>query len=255
MSEESSSNGGGQSTGSMIAGIGGIINSVMTTLGNRKFMKDAAVGNRKWEYRMWNENNLYNSPIEQRKRLLAAGYNPQLALGNAVHNTSDMARTSPQAPLPAFDVSGPMNNIVDLEIKQKQMKLMDEQIKNINARTYTEQFKAASEDLNWQHSAWDLRKKDELEEVYYELVRENLRKAQADNTQTEIENTQLPERHQAMVNESAARVRQLSASATGQEIQNQINAEVAKWQRMGMQSGQVAQMLISLMHLIKPSRR
>ena len=74
--------------GAGISALGGLAASSLSNSANANL--DNA--NRQWQERMWHEANAYNAPLEQRKRLEAAGINPALAFQNG--NTG-VAASSP----------------------------------------------------------------------------------------------------------------------------------------------------------------
>lgn len=61
--------------GAGISAVGGIASSLFSSSSNA----DLDNVNRQWQERMWHESNQYNAPVEQRKRMEAAGINPALA--------------------------------------------------------------------------------------------------------------------------------------------------------------------------------
>lgn len=63
---------------------------------------------REWQEEMWNKQNEYNLPINQRKRLEEAGINPNLAFGSAA---SAMSASVPGSPVvPKIDYQGAISN-------------------------------------------------------------------------------------------------------------------------------------------------
>ena len=68
----------GAAIGAGISALGGLLSSSATNSANASM--DAAT--REWQEKMWNKNNLYNTPLNQRKRLEEAGINPALAFAN-----------------------------------------------------------------------------------------------------------------------------------------------------------------------------
>lgn len=145
----------------------------------------------------WHMQNAYNSPRAQMQRLQEAGLNPMLAYGNSGSGASGMAGdlSSGSAPswhpdTPKFDVqSGIMayNNFREQSVRidnmQKQAELMDAEIANKNANTYSTL--ATGDD-----TLFTLHQKDRLKDISFDAAELSLRKTQTDidatRTGTEI---------------------------------------------------------------------
>lgn len=88
-------------TEAIISGLGSLANGMFSanaqSVANAKNMELANYAARV-NYYMWMKNNQYNSPIEQRKRLQAAGLNPNLVYGNGV--TGNTSGSTPQYDAP-----------------------------------------------------------------------------------------------------------------------------------------------------------
>lgn len=65
---------------------------------NRQFQTEEREAAQEWNYSMWQEQNEYNSPEQQYRRLLAAGMNPSTALQmlSQTGNTAGSVATTPQ---------------------------------------------------------------------------------------------------------------------------------------------------------------
>ena len=90
---------GSASNGSWLSGVGsfasGLFNTIGQVLGN--------AGAQDFTREMWNANNEYNSPKNQRKRLEDAGYNPYLlSMDSSASGQSVMPSNPPNHPLPGF---------------------------------------------------------------------------------------------------------------------------------------------------------
>lgn len=90
------------------------------------YFRDRAA--RQWQEEIWNKQNEYNLPINQRKRLEQAGINPNLAFGSSA---SAMGSSMPSSPTQHV----PQMNLGDFYLKYKQAKA---QIKAQEAATRRE---------------------------------------------------------------------------------------------------------------------
>lgn len=106
--------------------IGGVIGLAGAAL-QHKYNKDLAQFQYDKNLEMWEKQNTYNSPIEQRKRLEEAGLNPALMYGNGSVSTGN-ASQMPQYQQMGVDLSSNM-------LSAMQMAQMAANIRNTNADT------------------------------------------------------------------------------------------------------------------------
>lgn len=99
------------------------------------------IRSRAWSEKMWQAENVYNSPSAQRKRLQEAGYNPWISGSGGMSNVSQgvpaagQQGAAPRTPQQALDFSGIAqagNNVVNT-LLQKQT--VDANVANQNAQT------------------------------------------------------------------------------------------------------------------------
>lgn len=101
---------------------------------------------------MWNKQNLFNSPVEQMQRLHAAGLNPNLIYGNgsaAPGDAGDFSNPAVVAPhtnavqLGKLGVADAINMYQNYQINDLNMRNLEANANNTNARTASEQFHAS----------------------------------------------------------------------------------------------------------------
>lgn len=103
--------------------VGQGVNAISTAVTNKR--------NRQFQRDMWDRTNLYNSPMEQRKRMEAAGFNPNMMYGHGtVANTASPVNV-PDAIAPKFDVS----SVTDELIKYQNLRNMKATEKQIDSQT------------------------------------------------------------------------------------------------------------------------
>lgn len=91
---------------------------------------------RRWQEKMWNLQNAYNAPIEQRKRMEAAGFNPNLIYGHgSVANTAGDVGSPNEVPATAMGegVRGAGEAISNGLIVGAQLKMQKEALASQNA--------------------------------------------------------------------------------------------------------------------------
>lgn len=157
-----------------VAGIFGLGSTAVTNSANREIARETNAQNYKifqeqlgWQEKMWNQNNAYNTPLEQRKRLEEAGINPYLALSNMSTGEATMA-TSPSAPqmqtgapmqAPDFSFIGrSAQNFQDYRIKEQQVTALQEANRQSAVKS---RFATAQELADLRLKLADLRKKQQ----------------------------------------------------------------------------------------------
>lgn len=128
----------------------------------------------------WKMNNAYNMPIEQRKRLEAAGLNPALMYGTNASGASGMAsggnagsalNAKFDTPMYGSALSGvleSLSRIADLDIKKAQEQ-------NINADTAAKLADKGLKDITGTDKMFDLNVKRQLEETSVDAAKESAR--------------------------------------------------------------------------------
>lgn len=142
-----SNSGQGNSTASAAGVAGGawgmagtIISAVAqkyATKKNMEYQSEWAYRQREWALQDRDYNNWYNSPAEQRKRMIAAGMNPALMYGNGsgvVQATQPRSTPSPQVQIQAPDLSGigraglqGLSMYYDVKMQEQQLRNMQMQ--------------------------------------------------------------------------------------------------------------------------------
>lgn len=96
---------------------------VPTLLTNRANRREAEKA-RQWQEKMWNLQNEYNLPINQRQRLEEAGINPNLAFGSAA---STMSASVPGSPaVPKMDYNSAFSNYYERKSILASIKMQNE---------------------------------------------------------------------------------------------------------------------------------
>lgn len=249
MAEDSGASGNTANAG-LMAGIDAT-GSILTALGNRRHERKMAQANREWDLKMWNLNNVYNSPIEQRKRLLAGGYNPQLALPSA-GNSSGMVHSSPQSSIPLPDPGGIMSKIYGMQQQAKNIELTQAQIDATKQQAKLNGVKTTHEEWKEALTHFDYDQKRILSPGQVSAQKYDLESRRMQNERLEKELRYLDTNQQNAVLESMARVRQMAGNATKAELEAQILEERKKWMVLGMTSAEAAQAGASILKSLIP---
>lgn len=119
----------------------GVVGSVASTLiGNSQNVK-LAREQREWDYKMWKENNEYNSPLNQMNRLRSAGLNPGLAMSNGLIGNGLSSQSAGGQTAPVTDFSPIAQGIRDSVDLYQQKRLQDAQIEKLNSESQNQSIK------------------------------------------------------------------------------------------------------------------
>lgn len=258
MAEGSADSGSGMTASQGITAGIDATSTILTALGNRRHQRKMAEANREWDLKMWNLQNEYNTPLNQRKRLMAGGYNPQLALPNGA-NMATLPNSSPEVATPMPQVGGLFDKMYNLANQKKQFELIDAQIAATKAQSALNGVKTTHEAVKEARSASDLNQAQALynltiDRAHQAFENEGITKArnQVGLQSDQINLDYLPQKYQQEVAESIQRIRNMQGTATYTDVQAQIAAEKKKWMRMGMTSDDIAKNVNALLSLLKP---
>ena len=123
--------------GSAVGGIGSVASTLLGNSANIQLAREQ----REWDYKMWKENNEYNTPLNQMKRLRSAGINPGLAMSNGLmgNGLSSQSAGGQTAPMVDFSpIAQGIQNSVDL---YQQKRMQDAQISKLNEETVNQSIK------------------------------------------------------------------------------------------------------------------
>ena len=123
--------------GAALGGIGSVASALIGNSTNVQLAREQ----REWDYKMWKENNEYNTPQNQMKRLRDAGLNPGLAMSNGLIGNGLSSQTAGGQTAPTVDyspIAQGLRNSVDL---YQQKRMQDAQISNLNEQTVNQSIK------------------------------------------------------------------------------------------------------------------
>lgn len=124
-----------------------------------------------YNLQMWNMQNAYNSPVNQMSRYQAAGLNPNLIYGQGNSGNASSAPSASDAankttvPFMNFNAAQGLSMYQDLQMKQKQMDLLDTQIDAVAQKTnndflksiglgYSNKILGYNEQKSWMDYVW-----------------------------------------------------------------------------------------------------
>lgn len=114
---------------------------------NNRLQMDLWNQQKEYDYKMWQENNAYNTPQAQVQRLKDAGINPALALGNI--STGESASTAGGQSIPTTTASRNENPANEVQAKVQNLALLGKQFVDISKER--EETRALQLSNNWQN--------------------------------------------------------------------------------------------------------
>lgn len=114
---------------------------------NNQLQMDLWNQQKEYDYKMWQENNAYNTPASQVQRLKDAGINPALALGNI--STGESASTAGGQSIPVTTASRNENPANEVQAKVQNLALLGKQFVDISKER--EETRALQMSNNWQN--------------------------------------------------------------------------------------------------------
>lgn len=197
MAENNSLLGAGLVAGAGLLGQG--INAMSQGSMNRKtreFLKQRYVQELTDRDIRWHGENLYNSPVEQMKRLKAAGLNPNLVYDNGKGAAGASAQISipetkswqPHAPqLDTRFVGDAVSAFYDTQVKQAQTDNLKSQADLIAAQKANVETNTVKQLTDIRNTEFDLGVKSDLRDVSLDMQRTMLHKLKTDITKTETD--------------------------------------------------------------------
>lgn len=114
---------------------------------NNQLQMDLWNQQKEYDYKMWQENNAYNTPQAQVQRLKDAGINPALALGNI--STGESSSTAGGQSIPVTHASRNENPAQEVAMKVQNLALLGKQFVDISKEH--EETRALQMQNNWQN--------------------------------------------------------------------------------------------------------
>lgn len=121
---------------------------------NNAFNERMQLQNQSWQEDMWNKANAYNDPSAQVERLVSAGINPAMVLGNgSISDAGSLSGSATSAsssnPMQAYDYASAYNRATEGAINAyNQSRLANSQSSNMDADTQIKQIQAEFDGLS-----------------------------------------------------------------------------------------------------------
>lgn len=172
---------------------------------------------------MWNKTNEFNTPLNQRLRLMQGGYNPNLGVGSMQNTASNQNMPAHQK----LDTTGITNaGTAFTNAFNSTMQTEGQFTKNMaDADRITEQGALTKE----QREQLQANKTTNLQ-----IRKDQLAGVQLQNIRRGIENLQIPEAHKRAMLESAQRLTNLKSVLSTQQLQQELMREDLQLRKIGI---------------------
>lgn len=227
--------------GAGVSALGGLLSSSMQNSANANLDRE----NREWQEKMWHESNAYNAPVEQRKRLEAAGINPALAFQNGNTGVAANAPTPNQhAPADYSALGAGISNAAAAYFNATQQNAQTELIKSqVQGQRIENQYKALEKISQIQKTIedrkktgadtklleWELQKNMDLYDATYKQAYADVERTKAESAlaNARVREADANSEFQTIVNKYAPSQQKIITSNLAKES-NRIDSEVAR---------------------------
>lgn len=243
-----SGGGGGMGSwiGPAIGAVGGILGGTMAGGANRKTRKHQD----KWNlinidqsWKMWDATNAYNTPMEQRRRMELAGFNPNLAYGSgSIANTANQGNVADGKVIEntsGKDIGEGINqglqNYANMTMQRAQLRDLEknQEVKDAQiALTKAQELKTMTDTDT---SKFNLGRDTELRDNYIQQQKEQLTKRQLDNAMTELRVAQMPEQHKTAIAEALQRIASMKNQMSATNVEKALKQEQLNLRRKGIE--------------------
>lgn len=228
--------------GAVISGLGGLVGNLLTGSAQKDTNKtnlQIARETNEANYRLWNENNLYNTPAAQMSRLRAAGLNPNMVYGQVSSGNSSSPVTAQGAVMKSakfgdFGASAAVMSYLQGKMQESTISLQDTQSAKNKAETNRTNVESLNlqkdgllKDITYSQKLFDYFKSNDLYPVERRQLELSLKQKKreiaridatidnlnAQTSRTEVETELMPKQFEiAEFNAQTARISALSNS-------------------------------------------
>lgn len=257
------------------AQIGGeLIGNKQQNAGNFKQRKWAREQNEKayaYQTEMWDKTNAYNSPVEQMKRLKAAGINPNLIYGSGSESggiTSPMSAPNQQSyvnpnqginigesvarvydttskalsnDLTKIQIAAEAQRIAESQVRSAKMGGVDTQkgyqeINESTSRIEAQQAGTVRTKVGTEADLQQLTQAYRLQDISAQSATEALRSQQLGNERDFINNSTLSDKNKLAMKEAVARIKEAGSRNGSRGVQQQLDKEKLDMRKKGVET-------------------
>lgn len=211
--------------GAAVQGVTGIVGGAMSNHAQKQANRE----NLNFQREMWNKQNEYNTPLNQRKRLEAGGLNPNLVYGNgSVSNTADSAGTPNVRPLDGFEqmaqgVSGGISTYFNTKLQQAQYDNLQKDIDYKNAQIFATYMAGGKSAQDTESGAWQTWKDKDLFSISKDAAVASVEKIKRENEGLKITNDNMDTTQKATIDNIRASTANLKSSSSATDVRKAID--------------------------------
>lgn len=186
----------------------GSLSNLISQASNNKTLQKMQEEQFEHDKKMWNLNNEYNTPLQQKNRLLDAGYNPLMMSGSVSTGNSNSPVKAPDVPnltAPQVDTQGVVNSILtnkQMEINQQQA---DTQEKRADTQNKVDIINASTNVKNIEQAIRESLSRQNINEKQIENILADIRQKDEITKGLQISNQYLAQEKEANIKESLSR--------------------------------------------------
>lgn len=155
------------------------IGNLFSTSSTNENQMEIAKYNWDQQIKMWERNNEYNTPLNQMKRLQAAGLNPNLIYGSSGNTGNASFSGSPQMPnLHRFQMPDLGQTMYQIQALQSQRKLNDANANKADSESALNALKQTYQTIVNNRESFDYEFKKEMKQVMQDTLRAQMKLAQ-----------------------------------------------------------------------------
>lgn len=197
-------------TAAILGGVSalGSLSNLISQASTNKTLQKMQAEQFEHDKQMWNLNNEYNTPLQQKNRLLDAGYNPLMMNGSVSTGNSASPVKAPNVPnltAPQVDTQGLVNSILtskQMEINQQQA---DTQEKRADTQNKVDIINASTNVKNIEQAIRESLSRQNINEKQIENILADIRQKDEITKGLQISNQYLAQEKEANIKESLSR--------------------------------------------------
>lgn len=197
-------------TAAILGGVSalGSLSNLISQASTNKTLQKMQAEQFEHDKQMWNLNNEYNTPIQQKNRLLDAGFNPLMMNGSVSTGNSPSPVKAPNVPnltAPQLDTQGFANSIMtskQMEINQQQA---DTQEKRVDTQNKVDVINATTNVKNIEQAIRESLSRQNINEKQIENILADIRQKDEITKGLQISNQYLAQEKEANIKESLSR--------------------------------------------------
>ncbi len=220
--------------GAAIAAGGTAASSAIQTSGNKKTQRES----RQYNTQQWIRENMYNHPIAQRKRLEAAGLNPNLIYGSSTGTAAGNASPIPKGEASEYVFDNPLkdiNQFADLKKTGVQTDNVEQQTNVMQQDAILKTAQTAETVAKTAKTTAETHKTKELRDMSLDAAKENLRTMEQNTIGKELDNSFKDQTLKNRVRQLYYESKNAQSNLKGSQLLNQLRVLEVELKKVGIE--------------------